>query len=124
MGILTASSTTGQLVFLPFLAAISEHHGWRPVMFVVAAAIVISLVAMLLPERSADVVLRPVGEKADAPAAPAAAPKNPIKVAFGTLGMASRTRDFWLLFFSFFVCGASTNGYVGTHLIAMSPITA
>jgi predicted MFS family arabinose efflux permease len=46
-------------------------------------------------------------------------PKNPIKVAFGTLASASKTRDFWLLFFSFFVCGASTNGYVGTHLIAM-----
>jgi predicted MFS family arabinose efflux permease len=121
MGILTASSATGQLVFLPFLAAISEHHGWRPVVFVVAAAaaVVLPLVAWLLPERPADVSLRPVGEKADQPPAAAVAPKNPIKVAFGTLAMASKTRDFWLLFFSFFVCGASTNGYVGTHLIAM-----
>ncbi|MEZ2354145.1 MFS transporter [Caballeronia sp. RCC_10] len=121
MGILTASSATGQLVFLPFLASLSEHHGWRPVVFVVAAAtaLVLPLVAWLLPERPADLALRPVGETAEAPAGPATAPRNPIKVAFGALSSASRTRDFWLLFFSFFVCGASTNGYVGTHLIAM-----
>ncbi|EKS72141.1 major facilitator superfamily transporter [Burkholderia sp. SJ98] len=121
MGILTASSATGQLVFLPFLASISEHYGWRPVVFVVAAAaaIVLPLVAWLLPERPADLSLRPVGETADLPPGALPPPKNPIKVAFGTLAMASKTRDFWLLFFSFFVCGASTNGYVGTHLIAM-----
>ncbi|MDR5780438.1 MFS transporter [Caballeronia sp. LZ065] len=121
MGILTASSATGQLVFLPLLASIAEHYGWRPVVFVVAGAAVIVLpfVAWLLPERPADLSLRPVGEKADLPPAAVPAPKNPIKVAFSTLGMASKTRDFWLLFFSFFVCGASTNGYVGTHLIAM-----
>ncbi len=35
MGILTASSATGQLVFLPLLAAIAQHHGWRPVVWVV-----------------------------------------------------------------------------------------
>ncbi|BAN24231.1 major facilitator superfamily MFS_1 [Caballeronia insecticola] len=121
MGILTASSATGQLVFLPFLASLSEHFGWRPVVFVVAgaAAIVLPLVAWLLPERPADMSLRPVGETAEMPPGVVPAPKNPIKLAFGTLATASKTRDFWLLFFSFFVCGASTNGYVGTHLIAM-----
>ncbi|WP_241352393.1 MFS transporter [Burkholderia cenocepacia] len=86
MGILTASTATGQLVFLPMLAAIAQRHGWRP---------------------------------ADAPPAPDATKENPLAVAFRTLLMASRSRDFWLLFFSFFICGASTNGYVGTHLIAM-----
>jgi predicted MFS family arabinose efflux permease len=121
MGILTASSATGQLVFLPFLASISEHFGWRPVVFVVAGAavVVLPLVAWLLPERPAAVGLRPVGETVELPPGAVPAPKNPIKVAFSTLASASKTRDFWLLFFSFFVCGASTNGYVGTHLIAM-----
>jgi MFS family permease len=68
MGLLTASSATGQLVFLPFLAAIAQHHGWRPVIWTVAvaAAIVIPLVAFLLPERPADLELRPYGEPADA----------------------------------------------------------
>ncbi len=121
MGILTASSATGQLVFLPVLAAIAEHFGWRPVVWSVAAAagIALPLVAWLLPERPSDLVLRPFGEPADTPPPAAIVQKNPIAVAFGMLGMASKTRDFWLLSFSFFVCGASTNGYIGTHLIAM-----
>ncbi|KAA0088100.1 MFS transporter [Trinickia soli] len=121
MGILTASSATGQLVFLPMLAAVAEHHGWRPVVFIVAiaAALVLPLVAFLLPERPASVGLRAYGEAHDAPRADTNAAQNPLAIAFGTLAMASKKRDFWLLFFSFFICGASTNGYVGTHLIAM-----
>ncbi|KVD70156.1 MFS transporter [Burkholderia sp. ABCPW 14] len=121
MGLLTASSATGQLVFLPMLAAIAQRHGWRPVVLTVAVAVAIAvpLVALLLPERPSDVGLRPYGEPADARRADDSAPRNPIAVAFGALAMASKTRDFWLLFMSFFICGASTNGYVGTHLIAM-----
>ncbi len=121
MGILTASSATGQLVFLPMLAAVAEHHGWRPVVLIVAlvAALVLPLVAFLLPERPASVGLRPYGEPHDAPRTDAPAAQNPLAIAFGTLASASKNRDFWLLFFSFFICGASTNGYVGTHLIAM-----
>src|ERR1700754_3357378 len=51
MGILTASSATGQLVFVPMLAAIAQHHGWRPVVWAVAlaAGVVLPLVAFLLP---------------------------------------------------------------------------
>jgi predicted MFS family arabinose efflux permease len=121
MGMLTASSATGQLVFLPMLAAVAEHHGWRPVVLVVAlaAAVVLPLVAFFLPERPADLALRPYGEAPDAPTAAVGVTQNPLTLAFGTLWSASKSRDFWLLFFSFFVCGASTNGYIGTHLIAM-----
>jgi predicted MFS family arabinose efflux permease len=121
MGILTASSATGQLVFLPLLAAVAERFGWRPVVLVVAGAtvLVLPLVAWLLPERPADVVLRPFGEPANAPPPVPVAARNPITLAVSTLGMAGKTCDFWLLFFSFFICGASTNGYIGTHFIAM-----
>ena len=121
MGVLTASSATGQLVFLPMLAAVAEHHGWRPVVWIVAlvAALVLPLVAFLLPERPASVGLRPYGEPHDAPRNDGHSAQNPLVIAFGTLAAASKKRDFWLLFFSFFICGASTNGYVGTHLIAM-----
>ncbi|MGN6667728.1 MAG: MFS transporter [Trinickia sp.] len=121
MGVLTASSATGQLVFLPMLAAVAEHHGWRPVVLIVAAcaALVLPLIVFLLPERPASVGLRPYGEAHDAPLAAGQGAQNPLAIAFGTLASASKSRDFWLLFFSFFICGASTNGYIGTHLIAM-----
>ena len=61
--------------------------------------------------------LRAYGADTNAPA-PAPSTANPIVVAFAVLARASRSRDFWLLFLSFFVCGLSTNGLIGTHLIA------
>jgi len=121
MGILTASTATGQLVFLPMLAAVAEHAGWRSVVLIVAlaAAVVIPLVAFLMPENPQQVGLRMIGESPDAPIGTTPVTGNPIALAFNALFVAARSRDFWLLFFSFFVCGASTNGYIGTHFIAM-----
>jgi sugar phosphate permease len=119
MGILTASTATGQLVFLPMLAAVVERGGWRPVAWIVAgvAALVGVIAALLLPETPRDVGLRPYGarEEQDGPAGPQA---NPLFTAFRVLGRAARVRDFWLLFASFFVCGLSANGLIGTHLIS------
>lgn len=119
MGLLTASTATGQLLFLPALALAVERWGWQPVVLIVAAAIVLLLpvVYTLLPERPEALELTAYGaaegEQTPAPTG------NPIVIAFDALRRASRSRDFWLLFFSFFVCGASTNGYIGTHFIAM-----
>ncbi|HEU0078515.1 MAG TPA: MFS transporter [Longimicrobiaceae bacterium] len=50
MGILTASTATGQLVFLPLLAALVERSGWRAAVLLVAgaAALVFPLVALLM----------------------------------------------------------------------------
>jgi predicted MFS family arabinose efflux permease len=68
-------------------------------------------------ERPQDVGLAPYGEAGGPkPAAPAAL-GNPFALAFRTLADAGRRRDFWLLAGSFFCCGASTNGLIGTHLI-------
>ena len=121
MGLLTASSATGQLVFLPLLAYVVEHLGWRPVIWTVAggAALVIPLVYWLMPEHPAALGMRRFGEAADAPAQAEVARSNPVAMAFGALGRAAKVRDFWLLFFSFFICGATTNGFIGTFFISM-----
>jgi sugar phosphate permease len=121
MGILTASSATGQLAFLPLMAWVVEHRGWRSIVVLVAiaAAIVLPIVALLLPERPSAIGLRRVGEADDAPIESAHSSANPIAIAFAALGKAAKVGDFWLLFFTFFICGASTNGYIGTHFIAM-----
>ncbi|OIQ84815.1 major facilitator superfamily protein [mine drainage metagenome] len=120
MGLLTASTATGQLVFLPLLAALAERWGWRSVVFTVAAAalLVVLPVLLLLPEGPAELGLRRYGEAPDAPLPPKPS-GNPITLAFSALRAAVQVRDFWLLFFSFFICGATTNGYIGTHFIAM-----
>ena len=118
MGVFAASSATGQLVFLPMLGAVVESDGWRAVTWIVAAAAaaIIPIVYFLLPNGPADVAHTPYGHTGDAPiAAPHA---NPLAIAFGALGLGAKSRDFWLLFASFFVCGASTNGLIGTHLIS------
>ena len=121
MGILTASSATGQLAFLPLMAWVAEHRGWQTLVLLVAlaAAIVLPIVAFLLPEKPSAIGLRRLGEADDAAADAAQSNANPIVIAFAALKKASTFGDFWLLFFTFFICGASTNGYIGTHFIAM-----
>ena len=118
MGLLTASTATGQLVFLPMLAAVIARAGWRPAVWIVAAgaALALPLVLLLLRERPSDVGLRPYGAASD-DAGTAAPPVNPARLALETLADASRSRDFWLLTGTFVICGASTNGLVGTHLV-------
>ena len=119
MGVITASTATGQLVFLPLLAKVAESGGWRPVVWIAAAgaAAMIPLVAFLVPESPAVIGVAPYGAADGAAAAPATR-ANPLGVAMAVLGRASRSPGFWLLFASFFVCGASTNGLIGTHLIS------
>ena len=121
MGLMSASSATGMLIFLPVLAALAQSGGWRPVALVVAVAIalLIPLVWLLVPERPAAIGLVRYGAGPDdvAPVSPAAQ-GNFIAHTLGTLRRAAGTRVFWYLFATFFVCGFTTNGLVGTHLIA------
>nr|BFE88703.1 hypothetical protein GCM10020093_113040 [Planobispora longispora] len=79
-GVLTAGGATGQLVFLPAVAALSESHGWRAASLVTAGAAlaVVPLVLLMLREHPADVGLRPYGEPEPAAEAPApAVPASP-----------------------------------------------
>ena len=118
MGVLTASTATGQLVFLPFLASLAVNHGWRMVSLAVAvvAGAMIPVVALLMRDRPGDVGLVPYGAEPGV-VPPAAARGNPAITALLALRDGLRARDFWLLAGSFFICGASTNGLIGTHLI-------
>ena len=119
MGIITASTATGQLVFLPLLASLVEADGWRAVVWTVAsvAAAMIPVVYFLFPENPASIGAKPFGA-GDEALPPAATRGNPITIAFAALGRGAKSGGFWLLFASFFVCGASTNGLIGTHLIS------
>lgn len=117
MGVLTAGSATGQLVFLPLLAVLVERHGWRSAALVVsgAALAVVPLVLLLLRERPSDVGLLPYGT--DRPVAAAAPAGSPARAALGALRTASGQPAFWLLLGGFAICGATTNGLIGTHFI-------
>lgn len=118
MGALTAAAATGQLVFLPVLAWLAEHVGWRRVSLVIAGSAISAapLVWRWLRDRPEDVGVTAYGA-GEGWASPPPAPR-PVATAFEGLRVASRSPSFWLLAGSFLVCGASTNGLVGTHFIA------
>ena len=104
LGILTASSATGQLVFLPLAASLIQHYGWRAAVIpVVSGCLLIALLAFaLLREYPKDVGLLPYGAepKATAPIAP---PWNPsFAEPVRTLISVSRSMTFWVLFGTFF----------------------
>lgn len=122
VGILTASMATGQLAFLPLLAWLTDLYGWRLALSVVCVGLVVATVAVLLlmRDRPSDLGLRAFGERADAPepAAPQAT-GSIFAASFSALREASREPLFWVLFFTFFICGASTNGLIHTHFIPL-----
>ncbi|HSY87164.1 MAG TPA: MFS transporter [Verrucomicrobiae bacterium] len=120
MGILTASNATGQLIFLPLLAGLVEAHGWRVVTLVVAAfgLAMIPVIALFMRNHPYDVASNRYGEPGEA-LPPVRSLQNPAMMALRTLATAARSLDFWLLFFSFYICGLSTNGLIGTHFIPL-----
>lgn len=117
-GTLTAASASGQLVFLPLLTRLADSHGWRIVGVVIAccAAAVVPVVVLFLRNSPADVGLSPLG--APAGFSIVASTSNPVRTAFDALSAARTDKIFWLLWGSFFVCGMSTNGLIGTHFLS------
>ena len=117
LGILTASSATGQLIFLPLLATLSVNFGWRSVSLTVAliALVMAPIAALLLRNRPSDIGLPRYGET-DLHRVERRT-ENPAHRALSALRRGLLSRDFWLLSGTFFICGASTNGLIGTHLI-------
>jgi sugar phosphate permease len=118
VGLLTAANAAGQLVFLPNLAELVTHFGWRVMSLVLAGTVVafVPLVALLMRDRPRDLGLTPYGGERE-PNTEVAPQGNPLVIAFRALGAGARKRDFWLIAGGYFVCGATTNGLIGTHLI-------
>ena len=136
MGILTAGSATGQLIFLPILAGVTEHGSWRIASLVIAAAAlaVVPLVLIFLHNHPEDRGVTAYGATEDQPEVqplpgtdvlPAQlVVQNPTPASAGSatralqvLLMASHHRTFWALMAGFAICGATTNGLIGTHFI-------
>jgi MFS family permease len=145
-GIFSAASSTGQLVFLPILAQLINHHGWRTAVWVVAAfsLALVPLVIWLLADSPASVGIAAYGAEdasqldgadqidgadhspaldANGTAEVAATfdkaqrEAKPARLAIRTLVESSRSWTFWVLMVTFFICGWSTNGLIGAHFI-------
>jgi sugar phosphate permease len=113
VGIFGAATSAGQLVFVPFLSALAVNFGWREAT-IVLGAIALTLIApvlILMRNDPSDVGLKPYGlSQVTQVVKPIADPD--------IMRRAVRTPEFWLLAGTFFVCGATSNGLIGTHFIA------
>lgn len=119
-GMLTAASATGQLVFLPVIAWLATQYGWRVPALIVAsgALLVLPLVFVIIRDHPSDLGLDAYGATEADPTPPKPLGQgNAAVTAMRALRDAARTRAFWLLAAGFAVCGASTNGLVGTHFV-------
>ena len=116
LGFLSAANATGQLLFLPVLARVIQASGWRSAALAVAgiAAFVFVVVLLLLRDHPSDIGLTRYGSNAQSEHLAALKTSLPPMEA---LRWGLRTPAFWVLAGSFFMCGASTNGLIGTHLI-------
>lgn len=121
VGVFSAASSTGQLVFLPAIAGLAEGPGWRFAAALVAgfALLLAPVVWLLLRDSPADAGTTAYGAELGAPVpAPAVPPSGGAAAqALRTLRGSSRSRTFWILFGTFWICGWSTNGLIGTHFI-------
>jgi sugar phosphate permease len=120
LGMLTASTATGQLVFLPLAASLAQSVGWRYALVppLCALVVVAALVLLLLRDRPSDLGLAPYGTDVIAPPPPAVT-HTAIGRALSVLGEATASPVFWVLAATFFICGLSTSGLIQTHFIAL-----
>lgn len=119
MGVLTAAGATGQLIFLPVMANLVQNSSWRTASLVVTAAAlaVVPFVIVVLRDYPEDRGVRPYGALADRPDPPRPDPAGAARRAVASLRRAVRTKTFWALAGGFAICGATTNGLIGTHFV-------
>jgi predicted MFS family arabinose efflux permease len=113
LGIFGAATSAGQLIFLPTIVKLTELIGWRGATYLLAglAALMLPLIFLLMRDRPADVGALPYGLSEPPPAA-ASRPSG-----IAVMGAALRSPTFWLLTGTFFICGTSSNGIIGTHFV-------
>jgi predicted MFS family arabinose efflux permease len=118
VGVLTAAAASGQLVFLPGLSRLAVDPGWRTSSLVIALAayVMVPLIYFFLKESPQSIGTNPYGAEKDWQP-PVLDKGNAAKNAIDSLKAAMKVRNFWYLSGSFFVCGLSTSGLIGTHFI-------
>lgn len=123
VGLMTASTATGQMIFQPLLATLTESSGWRVAMFaiVILMLVIMGLVLLLMRDHPADVQLPIYGDENLTEPLPRSVGLAAMLMApLRNLREVSRTATFWVLFLSFYVCGFSTNGLIHTHWVPMN----
>ena len=120
MGVLTAGSATGQLIFLPPVAAVAETEGWRPASLLIAGAalMAVPVVRAVMRDHPSQRGVLPYGaDAATYVEPPRTVSGNAARRALEGLASAARKKSFWALAAAFAIRGATTNGMFGIHFI-------
>jgi sugar phosphate permease len=112
-GIFGAATSAGQLVFIPALAGLAQDFGWRNASWVLAVLPIVFVipVLLLLKDTPQQIGLKPYGATDEQVKQVTAKPDPQV------MTRAVRSMTFWLLAITFFVCGFTSNGLIGTHFI-------
>lgn len=120
IGLFGGATSAGQLVFVPLLVWIVDIAGWRGAsLFLAACGVLLAVpIVLLMRDSPAAVGLEPYG--GPLPTSEMGASPTTLTAGPGPVRRAMATPDFWLLCGSFFVCGATSTGLIGTHFLAHS----
>ena len=120
VGLLTAANATGQLIMLPAAASLAEHFGWRIALLPAVGMLTASFVLVLLLgcDHPGKLNMAAYGETAVVPPPPPSA-AGAVRTSFNALAEGARSPLFWVLAFTFFICGLSTGGLIQTHFIPL-----
>jgi len=118
IGIFSAAGSAGQLIFLPVFSRLLEIYTWQIVTWLIAfsALSVMIIVCLFMRNNPRDIGLLPYGAVQPISTDYTEETKS-FRVVFTGLKTAVANKDFWLLTSSFFVCGATSSGLIGTHFI-------
>lgn len=115
-GIFSAAYASGQLAFLPLLAHIVMEFGWRngSLMVALVVAVILPIFFFVFRDRPSDLKVFAYGS--DKEETYSQSPRT-LRSTFTVLAEAAKTKTFWVLAMTFFVCGWTTNGLIGAHFI-------
>lgn len=124
LGILTAATATGQLILLPVLATLTDKFNWQfAILLILALAIIMLIViSLFMKESPSSISIKAYGDVSSINiegTIKTISQRNPFKLVFNSLLIGFKNRTFWLLAASFFICGLSTSGLIGTHFISL-----
>ena len=118
LGILSGAVATGTLIFMPLAAWISDLWGWRAALLLPTLGSIVCwlLFVWLARDRPQELDLPRYGEAQVQPLPPASQ-ANFVQLTFRALALGVRSRVFWVLAFTFAVCGISSFGLTQAHLV-------
>ena len=118
LGILSGSVATGTLIFMPVAAWATELWGWRVALSIPTVGALVSwlLFMWLARDRPQELGLAPFGETSVSPIPPVLQ-SNFVQITFKALKLGVQSWTFWILVFTFAICGVSSFGLTQAHLV-------